>query len=274
MRPDDARAVAELTDVAWGDPDDRSPETVARGIPRMVHLCETDPGGAWVAVGDDGAVAGAALALLREGIWGLSLLIVRGGLRSRGVGRRLLEAALTHADGARGALVLSSTDPRAMRRYARAGFALRPCVAAGGIVARDRLQPAPGVRPGTLGDVPATGAVSRFVRGASHERDLPVMLAHPERELLVGERGFAVHEEGSPKLLAALDEAAARALLWACLAASPPGGTVNVGCVTAGQDWAVDVVLEAGLALSPDGPLFVRGEVGPLRPYLPSGAFL
>lgn len=274
MEEGDDTAIAELTNIAWGDPDDRSPETVARGVPRIAHLRETDPGGAWVAVDGDGRVAGSALALVREGVWGLSLLIVRGGLRSQGVGRRLLEAALGYADGARGAIILSSTDPRAMRRYARAGFELRPCVGAGGIVARDRLRPAPGVREGTLDDVPATVAASRFVRGASHALDLPVALDHPNRSLLVGERGFAVHEAGSPKLLAALDEAAARELLWACLAASPPGGTVNVEFITAGQDWAVDVVLEAGLALSPDGPLFVRGDVGPMAPYLPSGAFL
>jgi hypothetical protein len=29
-----------------------------------------------------------------------------------------------------------------------------------------------------------------------------------------------------------------------------------------------------GLALTPDGPIFTRGDVGPLAPYLPSGAYL
>jgi hypothetical protein len=36
----------------------------------------------------------------------------------------------------------------------------------------------------------------------------------------------------------------------------------------------VAIALEAGLALSPDGPLFVAGDVGPLRPYIPSGPYL
>jgi hypothetical protein len=47
-----------------------------------------------------------------------------------------------------------------------------------------------------------------------------------------------------------------------------------VDFLTAGQDWAVEICLEARLALSPEGPLFVRGEVGPLAPYVPSGAYL
>lgn len=274
MRAEDVPTIAGLVRDAWGDPDADPHAELERRAPRIAHLLATDPGGAWTAVDRDGAPAGAALALRREGLWGLSLLIVREDLRSRGLGRRLLDAALGHADGARGAIILSSTDPRAMRRYARAGFRLLPCVGAGGIVDRSRLPATPGVREGTLDDVAATADASRAVRGATHHVDLPTMLGEPGRGLLVHARGFAVHERGAPKLLAARDEAAATELLWACLAAAPPGGTVTVDFVTAGQDWAIRTLLDAGLALSPDGPVFVRGEVGPLAPYLPSGAYL
>ena len=58
------------------------------------------------------------------------------------------------------------------------------------------------------------------------------------------------------------------------LAAVPPGGTAHVDFLTAGQDWAIRACLDAGLALSPDGPFFTGGELGPLRPYIPSGAYL
>jgi hypothetical protein len=34
------------------------------------------------------------------------------------------------------------------------------------------------------------------------------------------------------------------------------------------------VCLEAGLMLSPDGPMFAGGALGPLAPYIPSGAYL
>ena len=50
--------------------------------------------------------------------------------------------------------------------------------------------------------------------------------------------------------------------------------TVHVDLMTSGQDWAVRTCLDARLALSADGPLFTRGELGPLRPWLPSGALL
>ena len=93
-----------------------------RGQSRIAHLLGTDPGGAWVAEGERERVVGLALALVRDGLWGLSLLAVEPGLQGNGVGRRLLDAALGYADGTRGAIIISSTDPKAMRRYARAGF--------------------------------------------------------------------------------------------------------------------------------------------------------
>jgi GNAT superfamily N-acetyltransferase len=246
-----------------------------RGRSRVAHLLETDPGGAWVAEDAGGRVVGLALALVREGLWGLSLYAVEPALQGNGVGRRLLEPALGYADGARGAMIVSSTDPKAMRRYARAGFALRPLVAAAGVPDAERAPARhPGLRAGTADDLALTEAVSRAVRGASHAADIPNALANGCRMLVLGDRGFVVHREGSPRLLAARDEEAAAALLWAAITDGPRGGTVGVDFISAGQDWAVGVVLDAGLALSPDGPLFVRGDVGPLRPYLPSGAYL
>src|SRR3954451_5141487 len=137
----------------------------ARGQSRVAHLLETDPGGAWVAEAE-GRVVGVALALVREGLWGLSLLAVEPIRQDQGIGRRLLDAALGYADGARGAIILSSTDPKAMRRYARAGFALRPAVAAAGIVERSALPARhPRVRAATGVDLELTEDVSRKVRG-------------------------------------------------------------------------------------------------------------
>jgi hypothetical protein len=53
------------------------------------------------------------------------------------------------------------------------------------------------------------------------------------------------------------------------------GAEANVQFITAGQQWAVEVCVEARLELEADcGCVFTRGEVGPLRPYLPSGAYL
>ena len=241
---------------------------------RLRRIVSTDPGGCWVAE-DGGRLAGVALSIVREGIWGLSLFAVEPGDQGRGIGRRLIDAALGHAGGTRGGLIVSSTSPSAMRRYARAGFALRPCVSAAGIANRDALgPPAPEIaEPGAAG-LALADEIARAVRGAGHGDDLRCYLDVGERLLTFADRGFVVHHGGSPRVLAARDDEAAAALLRAALAASAPGATVSVDFISAGQDWAVRTCLDAGLALSPDGPLFVRGDVGPLRPYLPSGAFL
>jgi hypothetical protein len=76
------------------------------------------------------------------------------------------------------------------------------------------------------------------------------------------------------RLLAGLVEPAATRALNAAFAATPPGASVTVDFLTAGHDWAVRACLDAGLALSPDGPLFTGGDLGPMRPYIPSGAYL
>ncbi|QEC48666.1 GNAT family N-acetyltransferase [Baekduia soli] len=246
----------------------------ARGRARVAHLLATDPDGCWVAEAD-GEIVAVALALVREDVWGLSLFGVAPGLQGRGIGGRTLAGALRYAEGRRGALIVSSTDPRAMRRYHRAGLALRPSVAAGGQLNRSRLPAGLRSRPGDLdADRPVLEAASRHARGAAHGPDYAAIAAAGGELLVCGDRGFAFHREGAPVLLAAHDDETATDLLWSCLAGGPPGGPVHVHVITAGNDWAVAVALDAGLALEPDGPVFARGETGTLAPYLPSGAYL
>ncbi len=131
MTEDDAEAALALTCDTFEDLSRRlNDEPESRPDPaiatiRFRHLVRTDPDGAWVAE-DEHGLAGCALALLREGVWGLSLLVVRPGLQSAGVGSALLRHAHDYADGARGRIILSSPDPRALRAYARLGLALHP----------------------------------------------------------------------------------------------------------------------------------------------------
>ena len=249
-------------------------QRASRGRFRIAHLLATDPEGAWVAE-HDGEVVGVALALVREDVWGLSLFGIRPEHQGKGVGRGLLDATLGYAEGRRGAIILSTTDPRAMRRYALAGFDLRPCVAFAGIVDRDAIPAGLRSRPGSAADDrELCDAVSRHVRGAAHGPDLEAFERGGADLLVHDDGGWAAIRDGSPALLAARDEAIATDLLWSALAAGGPGATVHVDFVSAGHDWAVRACLAARLALSPDGPLFVRGDVGPLAPYIPSGAYL
>jgi GNAT superfamily N-acetyltransferase len=241
---------------------------------RTRHLQQTDPGGAWVAeLG--GEVVAIALAIVREGLWGLSLFGVKPGLQGQGIGGPVLAGALQTLPGCRGGIILSSADPRAMRRYVRAGFAVRPCLAAAGALNRSRLPAGLKSRPGDLdADRDLLDAVSRHVRGASHAPDLPMLLDGGGQLLVHDGGGFAFARDGAPVLLGAYADEVATDLAWSCLATGEAGAPVHLDFLSQGNDWAIGVALDAGLALSPDGPVFVRGEAGPLAPYLPSGAYL
>ncbi len=217
------------------------------------------------------------MALVRERIWGFSLFAVDDAVQGRGVGRRLLEACLAYGVDcdAQGWLILSSEHPAAMRRYARAGFALAPCLAAMGIPDLSRAPDAVArVEDAGAAGIAAADRIGRVVRGAGHGRDLPVALAGGARLLVLEDRAFALMREGNVMLLAATDEDAAGTVLWAGLTGAPAGATALVDFMTGAQQWAIGVCLDAGLALSPDGPVCTRGRLGPLAPYLPSGAYL
>ena len=263
------------TDVERQQVMNRSAEAVGRRKERYLHFLEYDPEGAWVAVDGDGVV-GVALALIREGVWVLSLFAVAQEYRNEGLGKALLDHALHYAEGCRGAMIASSTNPAAMRRYALAGFSLRPTLMASGKVRRESLPAGPKVREGTEADLELAARVDRLVRGAPHGPDLAFMLRTGSRLLVAegpGKSGYAVVWEGSPAILAATTQEAAVALLWSCLAEND-GSHVEVHWITSTQNWALPVVLKAGLSLSPAGPICLRGELGPLTPYLPSGPFL
>ena len=276
MRHDDALTVHQVSVETFEDlgrrmhmPEGPAPET-GRALVRIEHLIATDPGGAWVAE-EDGRVVGAALALDREGVWGLSLLAVLPDYQSGGIGKALLDASLAYADGGRrGAIILSSTDARALRAYARAGFEAHPCLEAAGTPAVP--APPPSVRAGDARDIPLTERVDQAIRGAAHGADIEAMLRAGSRLFVVPERGYAVLGPGAIRLLAALDEEAARDLALAALHAAD--GECRVEWITGRQQWAIPPVLDAGLALEPGGAVFVRGDVGSFSPYLPSGAYL
>jgi GNAT superfamily N-acetyltransferase len=273
----DIDAVHEVTVKAFQDLNRRFGEPVEPAGPiaasrvRIGRVLSTDPDGAWVAE-RDGRVVGCSLALMREGVWGLSLLVVLPEAQSTGVGRELLARAWEYGDAARGRIVLASRDPRALRSYARLGLRLHPAMAARG--RPRRVTRPPGVRLGTLADLPLTADVDRAVRGAPHGDDLVALLESGGDLLVLPERGYAVVRDGAIRLLAARDEDGAVALLRACLAAAG-AREASVEWITSAQSWAVAPCLEAGLELRMDlGAVFLGGDVGPFVPYLPSGAYL
>jgi len=277
LRQDDLDELFEVTCEVWEDyervrnrPAPPRPEP-ARAKRRMRRCLTTDPGGAWVSE-RDGRITGCGLAILREGVWGLSLLVVHPSEQSTGVGRALLEACHGYADGARGRIILSSADSRAMRAYARLGLRAEPSLTAKGTP--QGVQAPASVRAGDASDLPHTEAVDRFVRTAAHGGDLGVWLEHGGSTLLVSDRGYAVFvpDDGELRVLAAYDDDGASDLLRAYLARVREA---RVEWLTASQQWAIRTCVEARLELlTSQGGVFTAGEVGPMSPYIPSGAYL
>jgi ribosomal protein S18 acetylase RimI-like enzyme len=241
---------------------------------RIAYPLIRDPGGAFVAE-RDGRIIGVAHAMCRERLWCLSLLTVEPGAQSAGAGRALLDRALSYADGTDAGLIVSSNDPRAMRLYARAGFRILPTLQAQGSVDRSSLpRPDRVVREGGAADLEALAPISREVRGAPHTPELEFALSNDAQLLRYGERGFVVvRREFGIWLLVARDPEAATALLWGALERASEGERPIARWLTGAQQWAIEVLVRAGLTLSADGALAVRGDPGPLAPFIPSGPF-
>jgi GNAT superfamily N-acetyltransferase len=276
MRTEDAdaaHALAVTTFEAYSrargeEPDPRPDAFAVR--PRYTEPVRRDPGGAWVAE-EDGRLVGCAIAIMREGVWGLSLLVVDPDRQSTGIGGELLRRAAAYGEGARGRIIVASRDPRALRSYSRLGLTGHPAFIATG-TPRGVAEPG-GVREATVADQPFLDAVSRHARGAAHGEDVWTFTAQGATVLIAEERGYAIVRDGGVRLLAAYDEAGARDVLRAALARAQGGAAVEY--LTAKQAWAVPVCLEAGLQLRAEGgPVFTDGDVGPFSPYIPSGAFL
>lgn len=236
------------------------------------HLIEADRDGAFVAVEGD-TVVGVALAGVRERISFIAQLHVLPGHQGRGVGSRLLAAALGYAAGTDGMLLHSSLDPQAMRCYQRAGFALEPAMQASGPLRRSAIPAVPGVRESD--DLELAADVDRGVRRGAHGADLEILRKLGGRLFVVDDgprRGYAMLD-GSPLMVAATDDATAASLLWAALAESD-ADEVAISVLRADQQWAIDVAVRAHLSLAVTGPLCRRGDTGPCRPYLPHNAIL
>lgn len=280
MRTDEADLVPALARATFDDLDRRkgrtpTPVSETRRVwfaRRTQHLLATDPGRQLVAI-DGQEIVGAAMATMREGLWALSLLVVRPGTQSTGLGRRLIEAAL---DGHTGpGAICASDDGRALRRYAAAGFALYPCLEGSGRA--DLSGAVVDVRVTDGADPDFADGVDRVARGHGHGPDAFLQ----ERTTIAlrysdgGRRGYAyAQDDGHVALVGATEPAVAQVLLWAVLGRHVELGVEStVGFVTGGQQWAMDVLVAARLRLTVDGAVCWRGMPEPTA-YLPNGALL
>ena len=234
------------------------------------RFVQRDGPGAWVAV-SEGRVVGVAESVRRESFWGLSMLFVHPEFQSRGVGERLLEAAVGYAAGATQRMIQSSSDPRAMRRYFLAGLAMHPTAEMGGQPDRRAIPPSLPGRDGDEGDLELVAEVEVRL-GRSRTEDVAFALSDGRCRIdLVDSdpgRGWVLWHPDRPVMLGATDEQTAAVLLWRFLAGSE--GQILVHGLTAAQQWAFDVLHQARLTAQIRGSLFVDGTAVPV-PWIPSG---
>lgn len=248
-------------------PSEQDRATTRRGMQRFV---ERDPDGAWVAT-DGGTVVGMAEAIRRGSFWGLSMLFVDPAWQGKGVGRRLLEATRPYAEGAQLRMIMSSDDPRALRRYSLEGLAMHPAAEVAGVVDRTRIPSGLPGRDGSADDLDLVDSVDRGLRGSRAEDVAYLLSVSAEMDVVDAgtARGFLVRRGRRVAMLGATDEQTAALLLWRHLA--QVDGKVSIWALTAAQDWAVKVALAAGLSLRNDGAMFADGIRHLPGPWLPSG---
>ena len=282
MTVDDLAAAERISDEAFFEldlattlpgrrpPERRSPERRERWIERTGHLLATDPGGAWVAE-DASGVVGFANGFRRGAVWVLATFAVQPGRQGGGIGAPLLEAAVDHGRACPRWMLSASSDPRALRRYHRAGLVLHPQMHLEGAVDRSVLPAVDGVRDGLAEDREWMDALDTDLRGGPHGPDHEVLSRSGTFLVLADRSGYAYVTDGWLDLLAARDVTGARSLLWEVLARS--GDRMQVPHVTSANYWAVEIALEARLELTASGYLALRG-MQPPAPYVHNGALL
>jgi GNAT superfamily N-acetyltransferase len=281
MSFDDVDEAERLSDEAFapmaepGMFTNRSPLQQELWRARAAHLVATDPSGCWVAE-RGGDMVGFATSYRRDLTWFLATYAVRPQLQGAGLGRALLDAALTHSRGCLRGMLSASRDPKAFRRYRHAGFTMHPQMFLHGRVDRSALPVVEHVREGTEGDFALLDSLDRQRRDAAHGPDHAVLLA--QNRLIVLDRpggsGYAyVGADGKPAVVCASSRKVATTLLWEAIASAPPSSEVTVPHITAANEWAIDVGLAAGLSVETAGYLALRG-MKPPAPYLHHGALL
>jgi GNAT superfamily N-acetyltransferase len=284
MREDDLHPAERTSAVTFFEADRRSrqvggPELQPRSasasqqwIERVRFFLTVDPEGCWVATRGN-EIIGFAISQNRGSCWFLATYGVLPGHQGMGIGKRLMDAVLAHANGRPG-MFSSTVHPGATRRYRLAGFSLYPQMRMVGTVDRSALRVITGLEEGTADDFEWMDRLDRSLRGDGHGPDHGYMLKTLRLVVHRGKsrRGYVyIDDQGRPSLLAAAHPETAQTLLWKALASST--GETLVNCITTGNMWAVDVGLAARLDLGQEGYLAFRGMMEP-APYLASGHFL
>jgi predicted N-acetyltransferase YhbS len=281
LKDADVESVEEMSSAAMDEMDrtfglevpERDAERIAWAHRRIRHIAATDAEGSVIAE-RDGEIVGVALAARRGPLWFLSLLTVRSDLQAAGIGRRLLDTTLEYGKDCPLGMIGASPDPRALRRYGRAGFELYPGYAPEGVPDLTEAPSGLGIREGDWSrDTEFFEALVAQRRGAPYGPDLDFLVT-PDDGLLVrdgptpADRAACLVRRNKTLMLAAASDEAAQRVLWAALSEVP--ADVVLPYVTGSQQWAIEVALAARLSLRLTDTLCVKG-MPPPAPYLPTG---
>lgn len=239
------------------------------------------PGACAVVAESRGKLVGQALAIRNGPLWGLSLLFVDPTLHGRRIGSTLLRMCREWGHDAKLGLIESSADQKAMRAYSALGFQLAPAMGAAGIIDPAFLRPTPHVQTAGKEKLERIALIDRKVRGASRAEAVEILLDNGA-QLLWAEQGssagFAVHLsgrsfiDGSPIILGADTRELAEELLTAFMR-EVAGRQIGVYSMSARQDWALRVAMQARLTLFPMAPTFFYGYEQLPDFWLMSGVF-
>lgn len=280
MNSDDFAAADEVWREAFATstefPQSTTPPTAseqAAAIARRAHLLRHDPAGSLVAERDE-AVVGFAQSHRREGTFVLAMLAVSPKFQEAGIGQRLLDAALDYASGCHAAYIFSSSDPRAIHRYVRAGFTMHPAVQlsgrhAHGDLSYDRIR----VSQGGAEDVAHVESIDRALRGSGRSVDVIYWLESGSTLLLHEEEGYAVLSSNRLTALGALNETVAGELLGAVLSGHPDGVIRSASWIAGEQQWAIAEAAAKRATIEVHGSIMAKGIARLPHPYLPNGLF-
>lgn len=274
LRADEVWAAAFATSTEFAPRSEPlSPTELTANLDRRRHLLTHDPHGSFVAV-SDGMVIGLAQGHRRGDTYGLAMLAVDPAFQDRGIGRALLDLALTYAEGTRAQYIFSSSDPRALHRYVRAGFFLHPTVR---ITPQEEMTLPDGdaLRLASSGehDLDIVDAIDAAVRGTTRRQDVQYWLRSEIQLILYDTDGYAFINPTRLVALCARSEEVATELLHGVLGGYPDGVKRSLGWAVSEQQWAIIQATKDKATIEVHGAMMTRGLTALPTPYLPNGLF-
>jgi ribosomal protein S18 acetylase RimI-like enzyme len=279
MAADEATEMAQLWARTWREvarsnghePRDQDAASLERSAADFTYLLCTDPGASFVATSDE-AIVGLATGLVRGDTYLLSHLCVAPELQDQGVGRQLLRTALAYGEMAPRGLICSSSDPRAVLRYVRAGFHVSPAMTAHGRPGTSVISPLRRSE-GSPPDLVAADELDRLTRGVTHREDFAHLRATGAELWLDEDGAYALVRGGDVLTLAAASPTLAARALAALLSGCTTGQPLTASWLTDATPWAFQAAAEARARCVGWGALMLRGAWPAERNYLPSEVF-